>query len=168
MQTSAGYNEGAALCYYNGTGTNNKYTEFYNTGTYQHSQDLYLSPGDYNYSVQCIDLGGNTDTEVTNFTVESDTTPPVVVRAYYSDNSLSVVTDENATCVYSNTASTGCNYDFSDGIAMQSLDNNMHQVAWDTSNTFYIKCMDGFGNQPAPDQCSIVVTPYGNIQQTSS
>lgn len=167
-ETLAGYNEGAAICYYNGSGTNNEFIEFYpNTGGYQHSQDLYLVAGDYNYQIKCIDAGGNAAVNSTSFTVESDTQAPIVVRAYHNENSLNIVTDENATCVYSNTASIGCSYDpIKDGIAMQSLDNNNHQVSWDTTKTFYIKCQDSFGNQPLPDQCNIIVTPFGFIQNS--
>ena len=53
-----------------------------------------------------------------------------------------------------------CNYLFGDGIAMQSLEKNKHQIDWDTDRTFYIKCEDEFGNQPLPNECSIIARPF--------
>ena len=166
VETSAGYNEGEATCYYNGTGTNNQFNEFYDTGSYQHSQDLYLTAGDYNYNIKCVDLGGNSDIKSTSFSVETDSQPPIVVRAYHDESYLNIITNENATCVYSNTAYTGCNYDFNDGLIMQSTDNTHHQVGWDTTKTFYIKCSDDFGNRPLPDQCSMIANPYSVISKS--
>jgi len=157
--TSAGFNEGASLCSYNGSGTNNQFIQFFNTGTYKHSQDLFLTPGDYTYNIQCIDLGGNTDTKTMSFTVQSDKQAPIVVRAYHEGTYLKIVTDKKATCVYS-TSQDGCNYLFKDGISMQSLDINVNQISWDPAKTFYIKCKDDFGNQPLPNECSIIASPY--------
>ncbi|MCX6749707.1 MAG: hypothetical protein NTW17_03115 [Candidatus Pacearchaeota archaeon] len=159
-KTSAGFHEGDSLCSYNGSGTSNQFNEFLNTGTHEHSQDLYLAEGDYIYNIQCTDLGGNSDTDTVSFRVESDSEAPIVVRAFHEGNYLKIVTNEEASCVYSNSNSLECNYDFKDGISMQSLENNKHQTSWDSDKTFYIKCKDEFGNSPMPDECSIIARPY--------
>jgi hypothetical protein len=159
--TSAGYNEGAAICSYRGFGTNDQFNEFLNTGTYQHSQDLFLPEGDYTFDIQCVDLGGNTDNKQTSFTVVSDTQAPVVVRAFKEENFLKIITNEKASCVYSTSTQTACNYLFGDGIAMQSLEKNTYQTDWNPDMTFYIKCKDDFGNQPLPNECSIIARPFG-------
>jgi len=160
-KTSAGYKEGAALCYFSDTGVEGSYVQFFKTGTYQHSQDLFLGEGDYNYHIRCIDLGGNTDNKQTSFTVESDSEAPIVVRAFREENFLKIITNEEASCVYSTSIQNACNYLFEDGIAMQSLEKNRHQTAWNPDMTFYIKCEDEFGNQPLPNECSIIAKPFG-------
>ncbi|MDP3992584.1 MAG: hypothetical protein Q8P79_03715 [Nanoarchaeota archaeon] len=160
-RTSAGEREGAARCFYKGFGTNDQFNLFFKTGTHQHSQPLGLPEGDYTYEIQCSDLGGNIDTKTTSFTVETDTEAPIVVRAFREGNFLKIITNEEASCVYSSTTANACNYLFEDGIAMQSLEKNMHQTAWNPDRTFYIKCEDDFGNQPLPNDCSIVAQPFG-------
>ena len=44
---------------------------------------------------------------------------------------------------------------------MNSIDVNktQHYTSWDTSKTFYIKCMDKYENQPYPDQCTTSLRP---------
>jgi len=150
--TSAGYNEGEATCEYkdqNGDGD-----IFFNTYSYQHSTDLYLTEGDYTYGILCYDLGGNEDRDTVIFRVESDSSPPIVVRTYQKENSLRIVTNEDASCVYD---TVDCSYAFDDGIIMNTDNDREHYTDWDTQTTFYIKCKDEYDNQPNPDQCSITV-----------
>ena len=98
------------------------------------------------------------DTKEITFTVKSDTEPPSIVRVFHQESKLSVVTNENSTCVYS---TSSCNYLFGDGTVMDSTDYIRHEVEWDSSKSFYIKCRDDFGNQPVPsDRCSLTVKPY--------
>jgi len=164
VQTSAGADKGAAFCYYydNSAGTFTtpqqvtNYIEFLNTGTYKSSQDLYLVNGNYNYDIKCVDAAGNADYSEVKFTTQVDTTPPLVVRAYHDTTSLSIVTNENATCVYD---VTDCNYQFSDGTPMTTVDGLTHSVAWNSGQTLYILCKDEFGRLPAPGSCSIEVQP---------
>ena len=160
-KTSAGFNEGAAVCSFSETGDEGSFVEFFETGTHQHSQDLFLPEGDYTYTIRCTDLGGNTDNKQTSFTVESDSEAPVVVRVFREENFLKIITNEKASCVYSTSTGTACNYLFEDGIAMQSLEDNKHQTAWNPDLTFYIKCKDEFGNQPLPNECGIIARPFG-------
>jgi len=157
-KTSGGYKEGESICYYKDKDASDQlYVEFFNTGTYTHSTDLYLAEEDYQYIIRCVDLGGNSDKWQVNFTVESDSEAPVVARAYKEENYLKIVTSENATCVY-DTAS--CNYLFEDGLPMNTgTEGDNHFVDWSTKTKFYIKCKDDFGNQPATDKCSAIVRP---------
>lgn len=156
-ETSAGYSDGQATCQYSDTGNEGSYVDFFNTGTYTHEQDLQLLAGNYTYYIKCFDLGGNADTKTTNFTVETDSRPPQIVRVYHQDSYLKIVTDEKATCVYS---PDSCSYDFNKGLNMTDLNDIEHYTDWNTNLNFYIKCKDAYGNQPSPDQCSIVARPF--------
>jgi len=155
--TFAGYKDGEAQCYYSNNGEEGSYIKFFNTGSFEHSQDLDLSEGDYIYYIRCLDLAGNADTKTTSFRVESDLDTPVVIRAYHEETNLKIITDKAARCVYD---VLDCTYNFADGVEMTSTDQLSHYVQWDTNNDFYIKCEDVNGNLPNPDECSIIVRPY--------
>ena len=161
-ETAAGYNEGESTCYYSETGEDNDYVMFfYESGLdnlhYEHFQDLYLTEGDYEYFIKCIDLGGNTDIWSTYFRVESDSEAPIIVRAYHEESYLKLITDEEAECVYGTDNDFKCNYLFEDGIKITEIDEVNHFTDWDTKINFYIKCRDIYGNGPNPDVCSMVV-----------
>jgi hypothetical protein len=161
-ETSAGYKEGEAICYYSEscyktTGSKTDYTAFYyalGVSSHTHSQDLWMPKGNYECSIRCIDLGGNTDSKTIKYTVEADLGAPQVVRAYKEENMLKIITSEEAGCVYSTNT---CNYLITDGVQMDSLDDKEHFLEWDPQQTYHVKCQDEFGNQPLPNQCSIVV-----------
>ncbi|MCF7910324.1 hypothetical protein K9L16_01475 [Candidatus Pacearchaeota archaeon] len=159
VETSAGYKQGEASCYYSSTGDDENYIKFYETDSYEHQQELWLTEGDYEYWIKCIDLGGNADINKTIFSVDSDIEPPVTVRAFNEDNYLKIITNEKAECVYS---SSSCNYAFEDGISLTSsgLNKTEHYTEWNTDKTYYIKCKDAYDNQPAQDVCNIVVRPF--------
>ena len=160
-RTSAGYEEGKAICYFSDScflenGDEDKYTEFlYEDGpSYLHSQELWPDEGNYQCSIRCVDLGGNSDTKDVNFTIETDLTPPTISRAYKEDNYLKLITNEEARCVYS---TFGCNYDFDEGTQITVRDKTNHFTEWDTQKDLYVKCEDKFGKRPLPNQCSMVV-----------
>lgn len=172
-ETTAGFNAGAASCYYNekcysSNGNAEHYTLFsYPAGTqlfsqFHHSQELYLPAGSYDCSIKCCDLGGNCDTKTTSYTVETDSTEPFVARAYYDDPNLKIITNEPSECVY---GTTDCIYTFADGLKMtDSSDGLSHSIDWNARSTFYIKCKDNYGNQPNANTgsgCSIIVRPVG-------
>ncbi len=90
----------------------------------------------------------------TDFTVESDSSPPITVRAYHEESYLKIVTDETAECVYD---TVDCRYAYEDGTRMSVIDDVDHFTDWKTDVNFYIKCQDEFGNQPLPNECSMVV-----------
>ena len=152
VKTSAGYLEGKSVCYYSDTGNTNDYNQFFNTNSHEHSQDLYLLEDEYEYFIKCTDLGGNTDYWNMTFDVDSDSNAPLVVRAYHEETYLKLRTIEEARCVY---GVVDCSYDFDDGIKLTTTDDLSHFVDWDISSNLYVKCRDEFGNEPAPNQCSI-------------
>ncbi len=156
-KTSAGFSEGEAICSFSDTGEEDSFIEFFETGTSQHSQDLFLSEGSYTYNIRCVDLGGNADNKIISFSVESDSDAPVVVRIFHEENKLKIITDEEASCVYDN---VDCSYLFEDGIKMSTLDDEVHSIDWDPEKNFYIKCEDKFGSRPFPNQCSIIARPF--------
>lgn len=152
-KTSAGFNEGLSSCEYAKKGDAN-YIRFFNTESYTHSTDIYLDEGEYEFNIRCTDLGGNSDSATIEFETESDSESPIIVRAYKSDNSLKIVTDESATCVYD---TTSCNYLFEDGLYMITSSEINHFVDWSTKNRFYIKCKDEYGNEPGQSECSSII-----------
>ena len=152
--TSSGYKEGESICYYSDTGNDNDYIAFFNTNSHEHSQELFLSDGEYEYFIRCIDLGGNADTKKINFAIETDLTSPLIVRAYKEDNFLKLITNEKAECVYS---TFGCNYEFTEGTQISVINEINHFTDWNTNLQLYVKCQDDFGNQPLPNQCNIIV-----------
>lgn len=155
-ETSAGYKQGEATCYYSETGTAGSYVVFSDTNSHTHSANIWLGPGDYDFFIRCFDLAGNSDNRQISFTVETDTYAPIVVRVFRDGQNLKIITDEEASCVYDN---RDCLYVFDDGIGMTS-DGRMHTIIWDPNKNFYIKCRDEFDNKPFPNQCSITVRPF--------
>ncbi len=156
-ETSAGYKEGEATCYYSDTGNDDSYIMFFETGSHVHSQELWLPEGNYKYYIKCIDLGGNADTKIAEFRVESDTRAPAIVRAYHEESYLKLITDESAECVYD---TISCSYSFDDGIRLTEKDEVEHYTDWDPDVNLYVKCQDEFGNQPLPNACSIIARPF--------
>ena len=164
--TSAGFNRGEATCYYSETGEDDDYQMFFydtsNNMNHEHKQDLFLVSGDYKYYIKCIDLGGNYDVKQIKFSVETDTTAPVVVRAYHIGTYLELVTNEDSKCV---SDVKDCSYNFDDGTAVVKVEEkNVHYLDWGAEKTYYVKCEDEFGNRPAPNQCSIVVRAFENFK----
>ena len=155
-ETSAGYNEGEAICRFRETDSGDEPVEFFNTNSYIHSTDLGLLEGEYDYDIICTDLGGNQDTAKVSFEVESDSEEPIVVRAYKETGYLKIVTDEASECVYD---TTDCGYLFEDGMALTPGEENSHFTDWNTKTRFYIKCSDEYGNKPAPNRCSAIIRP---------
>ena len=162
-ETSAGYKEGQAACYYSDTGQADDFVKFFETDSHTHKQELYLLAGSYKYFVKCIDAGGNQDQKEINFVVEADSATPEIVRAYHENEDLTIVTSEKGACVYS---LQSCSYLFADGVDMNSANGLEHFADWNTERTYYIKCEDDYGNQPLPNQCSIIVRAFEFFENT--
>jgi len=162
-ETSAGYDDGISLCYYSETGEEGSYVQFYDTNSFKHSQDLWVSQGSYNFHIKCIDLGGNPDTATINFEVETDTAAPIIVRVYHEGDYLKLITDEEAVCRYGTSSNIGCDYNFEEGTLMISMDNDFeHYVDWESNTNFYIKCgeiREG-GIYPPQNECSLIARPF--------
>lgn len=160
-ETSAGANRGIASCEYSPSGETSTYIKFTDTDSHTHSTNLWLGEGDYQYYIRCRDEANNADTAHINFTVETDTQAPLVVRAFREGNNLKIITTEEASCVYSTYLDNGCSYDFDQGISMTSDSEGLsHTTDWNANRNLYIKCQDEFGNQPAEGQCSLTVNPF--------
>ena len=166
VETDDGYKEGEANCFYSPTENEKDYNLFFETNSYLHKQRQDLTAGEYTYYFKCVDLGGNAAYSKTSFTIEVDTAPPAIVRAYHDRDSLKIITNKDALCVYSTVSSSVCNYDFKDGIEMiheSSSRLTEHSVEWQTDRTYYIKCKDKNGQQPSPNDCSIIIRPSSLI-----
>jgi hypothetical protein len=163
VQTSSGAEDGKAFCFYKPSTRTGSYIQFkYNPVemTYQHMQELTnLVDGNYNYSIKCVDAGGNSAFSEVNFNVKTDRLPPVVVRAYKEDNYLKLITDESGECVYNTDDEIGCRYEYENGIKMQTVEDTEHFVEWNSQETFYVKCKDEFNIPPNYDSCSITARP---------
>jgi hypothetical protein len=158
VQTDNGFKNGDSECYYS-TSNDTGYIKFFETGSNLHKQPLDLTNGPYTYYFKCIDAGGNTGYSSTSFTIFVDKYAPVVARAYSLENKLVVITEENSSCSYS---TSSCNFDLSkkEGVDMPYSNSVNHYAEWKTTQTYYIKCSDKYGNTPNPNECSITIRPY--------
>jgi hypothetical protein len=166
LETGDGSNEGQAFCYFSGTGANDSFVAMYETNSFKHKQTLQLTAGDYTYYFRCTDLGGNSAYANTLFTVYSDKEAPNVARIYKEEGvGLKVVTNENAECVYS---LTSCDFVFTDGLKLlysnPSIRTNSY-AEWKASTIYYIKCRDDFGNEPNPNECSVIARPVDLVSK---
>jgi len=178
VKTDNGYKDGESSCYYTTTkttdtsvsdktciGDEDSFLVFADTGNISvHSQRQDLVTGDYTYYVKCVDLGGNAVYNCTEFDVEVDVTAPIVVRAYKESGQLKVVTNEEATCSYSN---KDCNFEIKDGVQMSDLGNNAYSTEWLITKTYYIRCSDNYNTSPNSNTCSVVVRPYKLVDKTN-
>jgi hypothetical protein len=155
--TDNGFKNGESTCYYSGN-KDKGFIEMAETGRNSHSQSLDLTEGSYTYYFRCVDAGGNTASNSTQFRIFVDRYAPVVTRIYNFEGKLTINTDEESSCKYS---TTSCNFDMNkEGIAMPYDNNKMHYAEWKTSQSYYIKCMDKDNNQPNPSECSAIIRPY--------
>lgn len=160
--TDDGSSEGVAKCYYNGTYTIG-YEEMSDTDDFNHKQTQDLISGDYKYQFRCIDAGGNVANSETSFNVFVDKQAPIVTRTY-RDTALKIVTNEDAECSYS---LQSCNFNLAEGIKMEYSNvkvKNALYAPWKSQQTYYIKCTDKYGNQPAPNECSVIISPRGPVE----
>ncbi len=159
VETSNGVNEGQSTCYFSDTNAEGSFIPMFETDSHLHRQLLSLSSGDYNYNIRCVDLGGNSDSVSTNFSVFTDSQAPFVTRIYKEgSDALKIITSEKAECTYS---LNNCNFAIGEGIAMQMTDPEKmtsHFAKWDSGSIYYIKCRDQYGNQPNTNLCSVIVS----------
>lgn len=163
IETYAGAEDGKATCYFSDTGNSNSFVMMFETKAATHTQTLTLPRGNYTYYFKCFDAGGNGAENKTSFSVFVDREAPRATRVYKQQDAIKVVTDEDAQCVYS---FNDCSYDVDD--ALKSSQNIMIYsdpeiqynlfAPWQPGVTYYIKCRDKYGNEPSPNQCSIVAS----------
>lgn len=158
VRTDDGSDEGVAICSFSSTGVEGTFIGMFETDSYQHRQTLTLGSGNYTYFFRCVDAGGNAATANTTFRVVTDRAVPRITRLYHESDILRVITNEDATCTYS---LTSCNYVFTEGIEMIILNSQLqfiHAAPWRPHQTYYIKCRDGYGNMPGPNECSVIAS----------
>jgi hypothetical protein len=156
VRTSAGAKDGEAICMFSDSGESGSFIIMDETGKAESSQELNLIAGDYKVYIRCYDSAGNLAEESLSFSVRVDRDAPVASRVY-RDNGLKIVTNEDAECVYS---LNNCNYNFAEGIPMLNSNpsiKTIHYAEMKGNAIYYIKCKDGYGNEPLPNECSIVV-----------
>jgi hypothetical protein len=160
VTTDDGADEGVAICSFSPNGNPNSYVPMFETEAVEHKQELNLGTGNYNYYFRCVDLGGNSAQASVSFEVLVDTAAPLITRAYHdsSNNALKIVTNEDASCVYS---LNSCNYNFNEGVALLHTNpsiKKVHYAEWQPNMAYYLKCKDDFDNEPAPNSCSLVAS----------
>jgi hypothetical protein len=152
VETTGGV-DGTADCAYRLNGQEAFFKETGSGKTSTHKQ-LFTSlvNGNYNLMVSCGDSAGNSASEEVNFAVKTDIDYPKVSRVYDNSGRLTVITDESATCAYTN---EDCNFAMSEGVLMDGRD-LVHTTSLDRNKTYYIRCTDEHENLPSG--CSIVAS----------
>ena len=100
--------------------------------------------GNYNAEVSCTDSAGNTAEGNSVFDLKTDSSPPIIVRAF-NQNGLKIITDEDAKCYYSNDNIKACDFGIDSANPMSSIFSTQHSANLETGETYYIKCSDIFG-----------------------
>lgn len=158
VKTSDGFNKGESICSYSSTGASGRYLDFKDTDSYEHTHELWLPQGTYNYYIKCTDAGGNSDITSINFEVDSDTESPNIARVYHYSDRMYLTTEEEGECVYS---TNDCKYEFDTGLPFtSSSDKKEHSINWILDKTYYIKCRDMYENAPAGNECSVIIRPF--------
>jgi glucose/arabinose dehydrogenase/S-formylglutathione hydrolase FrmB len=135
---------------------------------------------DYDFYVRCEDVRGNTNSD--DFTIAfsvakaGDTTPPVrtngapngVLAAGTVQASLSLTTDESATCRYATVAGTVYSamtnvFSSTGGTAQTTA---LTGLANGTSYRYYVRCQDASGNANPDDYAIVFSVAAGNGQTT--
>jgi len=160
VETRFGCNNGQSICFYSLTGENNDYIQFYDTNNADgiSTQRLDLIGGDHKIYVKCADEGGNLVEDIAEFTLDVDTSAPVVARIYEEDELLKLVTVRDSECAYT---FDNCDFTFEEGTEMPYPNSTIHITEWVQDKTYYIKCRDRFRNEDA--DCSVVVRPTRNL-----
>ena len=134
------------------------------TGGTAHSSSFGPLTNDTSYTiyVRCQDLSGNSQSDDTTilFGVAADTVPPVlsnggptgILPAGTTSASLTVDTNEAATCAYSETPGTlfAAMTPF-DTTGVTSHSTSVGPLVDDSVNTYYIRCEDAAGNENLSD-----------------
>ncbi len=151
VRTAGGADSGVADCYL----ARSPETLFFETHSKIHKQTLTaIMSGNYSIPIRCEDSVGNEARSTINFSIELDTSSPIVTRAYNSGSQLTILTNEKAECYYSHQT---CTFDISNATSMTTALSTAHAADWDKSKTYYIKCKDVYGNANA--LCAIKVQP---------
>jgi len=160
VETFFGCQNGRSICYYSKTGKEDDFIMFFDTNNEDgiSTQLQSLPEENHEYTIRCIDSGGNLAEDKISFDLEIDEDSPVVARVYEEDLMLKLVTLRNSECSYS---LNDCDFSFEEGTQMPYANTNIHVAEWNKDNTYYIKCRDEFRNEDA--DCSIIVKPSDKL-----
>ena len=141
VTTQGGAEDGSATCFYKGAFSNA--ITFLNTYSNVHTQPLTdLVLGDYQYTVDCSDIAGNTATETVSFSVNVDTNYPQVVNLYSDGTTLHLITDEPSACAYSTSTKS---FTQTQGNPLTGDLTEKHSLTL-SSSTYHIICWDVYDN----------------------
>ena len=138
---------------------------FSTTGGTSHATTItgLANGGSYTYYIRCQDTAGNANTNdyLVSFVVQNDTTPPTrsggspsgVLTAGTTQTTLSLTTNENATCRYGTVANTAYGslpnaFSSTGGLSHSTT---VTGLANGQSYTFYVRCQDAVGNANTND-----------------
>lgn len=151
ISTKDGVNNGEAICYYNYSDMSVMFEE---TGSALHLQDFTeIYSGGISIPIECKDAAENKVSKDVNFKVILDSDAPRVTRVYSTGSGISLITDEDANCYYSN---SDCNYEITNGTLISGSSGKIHSFSYERGATYYIKCSDKYGWNPG-SRCSAVV-----------
>jgi hypothetical protein len=141
VETSRGANNGVSTCYLD----KNQMTAMKNTGSSQHSQ-IYsgLSEGLKQLYVECDDGISKTNKSI-SFNLTIDEEAPEMVDETTDGDYLTITTNEQAFCTYSN---EDCNFKIDEGNFFYETDYvTEHNADWNPSLSYHIRCIDKYGNE---------------------
>ncbi len=154
VETSGGVNNGKASCYYRFS-EEGRESQFLETFSNKHQQVLTsMLRGNYNVLIRCEDEAGNEATNSASFSIDIDTFPPIVVRAYQENGKLKMITNEKAECYYS---LERCSFDFENATSISTGFSTNHFINANPMNKYYVKCADTWQNKNPG--CAIIVNP---------
>jgi len=144
-RTAKGAEKGKAECAFSNKDV--QFSEmilFEETSSTMHSQSFTDMPtGSYNYHVSCMDAAGNEARSKISFNIAVDTTPPGLIMAYIDSmyGLLHLEFDEECSCEFSSKQS----FAYGEGTPT-GANTTVHEMSLDRE-TFYVKCVDTFGNK---------------------
>ena len=154
VETSGGINNGVSVCSYSFSDEGTIIT-FFDSNSNSHEQTFStIMSGDYKIKIMCKDDAGNEAFDNTNFSVNIDSSPPVVVRAYNSGGQLTIITNEEGKCYYD---FERCNFNIANATSMTTGLSKIHTAEWKLGKTYYIKCEDKWNN--INPMCAIKIMP---------
>ena len=159
VTTSGGMDNGISICRYLFVESPSGITSgdfFSQTGSTIHTQPFSPPGGDYNIAIECKDDAGNNATGNAIFNLIRDEDFPEVVRAYYENGKLNLITNEIAKCYYLDRCGLSITDDTPkfDSIGYSTE----HKTNWIAGQTYNVKCEDTWGNVN-PRGCDIRIIP---------
>jgi len=129
-----------------------KMIEFFETSSNVHKQPLNVPSKENHIYIECRDETGDFARSETTFTINYDDSSPLISRIWKSGNVINFVTNEPAECIES---VDNCLFPVNNSASL-TTDHSFDALA---GKTYYIKCIDEFGNAPA--SCTMIINSAG-------